>query len=339
MRVHTRLEYDWSGEEIRLVSEEGYDYEGPVCELKGPSREEKDLLKSQTELAKKTAEFSDRQQELYNLLFEDYQKQFANQSAVLEAITKTWTPILEAGPTQEGFSPEEKTGFQTQILEESGANYDKAKKAVREALAARGGVPSGAVDVIEGQMASEAAKDAATRQSALAQASRERGYQNFLNAANVLGGAGAMYNPVGYAGTTTGAGGAVTSGYGTAGQIGSSAFDMAKTIKEQSGGVWGAVGGALGGALSSFGKGFGEAAGAGAFAAMCWVAAAIYGDGSPEFWAARRYIVYQWKGRTADIVRALYLRFGERVAKVVRKSRTLKFMLKPLFDVAVRRGA
>jgi hypothetical protein len=68
--------------------------------------------------------------------------------------------------------------------------------------------------------------------------------------------------------------------------------------------------------------------------AFCWVAKAIYGDGTDEFLAARHWIMFAWKGRTANAVRWLYKRYGQRVATRPWACR----MLKPLFDVAVRKG-
>lgn len=72
---------------------------------------------------------------------------------------------------------------------------------------------------------------------------------------------------------------------------------------------------------------------AGSAGGGCWVAFAIYGPGCK--WAlARFYIFSVWQGRTADIVRVAYRAIGPRLAR----SRRLCRMLKPLFDLAVKRG-
>lgn len=65
----------------------------------------------------------------------------------------------------------------------------------------------------------------------------------------------------------------------------------------------------------------------------CWVAHAIYGPGI-EWLLARHYIFEVWQGRMANATRAVYQRVGPRLAR----HRRLCLMLKPLFDVAVRRG-
>lgn len=334
MRIHTKLTYDWSGDAAVLVSEEGYEYGGPVCELKGPSKEEKELQKTQTALGKEQVEFSQQQREFYDVMMKNYAQQFENQTAILKSINEAWLPVLEAGAGQEGFTPEQKTALQTQMMEETGASYRKAQQAVGESLAARGGVPSGTDESLRAEIATAGAADVASKQTALTQANYERGYQKWLNAANILGGTAAQYNPTGYSQSATGAAAGAAGTYQGASSTYASAFDMAKTIKEQSGGFWGAVGGVLGGAAQGFGEGFGTALGG----TVCWVAEAIYGPGSPEFWAAWRFINERWTGRAADYVRAVYRRYGQRLAYYVRRSRVLRAVLKPLFDVAVRRG-
>lgn len=69
-------------------------------------------------------------------------------------------------------------------------------------------------------------------------------------------------------------------------------------------------------------------------AGKCWIAAALYGFASTEFFAARSWIFLRWQGPIAVGVRWLYLRLGQRVARF-RRAREL---LRPLFDRAVQRG-
>lgn len=72
--------------------------------------------------------------------------------------------------------------------------------------------------------------------------------------------------------------------------------------------------------------------------ALCWVADAIYGEGSEEAAMARLWISTGWKGRIADVTRTIYKKIGPTVAGVVKKSSVLKAILKPLFNQAVKRG-
>jgi hypothetical protein len=73
--------------------------------------------------------------------------------------------------------------------------------------------------------------------------------------------------------------------------------------------------------------------------AGCWIAEAIYGVDDPRTYAVRAYLNGDFrKTRVGDFIMRLYLRFGERIAAVVRKSSTLRMILRPLFDAALSRA-
>jgi len=74
---------------------------------------------------------------------------------------------------------------------------------------------------------------------------------------------------------------------------------------------------------------------AAAAAIACWIAEALYGRGSREFYLARLWIFELWEGPVADVTRALYRRFGARAARCP----WLVACLRPLFDRAVRNAA
>ena len=69
----------------------------------------------------------------------------------------------------------------------------------------------------------------------------------------------------------------------------------------------------------------------------CWIAAELYGENSPKFWLARNFIFTTWKGFTARIVQRLYLRYGQRIALLLRAHPSLKRLFRPLFDAAIER--
>ena len=75
--------------------------------------------------------------------------------------------------------------------------------------------------------------------------------------------------------------------------------------------------------------------GAGVAAAACWIAAAIYGEGTPEFHLARKWIFELWQGPIADSARNFYLDHGREIATLVRTNSALREAIKPLFDLAV----
>lgn len=71
------------------------------------------------------------------------------------------------------------------------------------------------------------------------------------------------------------------------------------------------------------------------FAAGCWIAAAVYGGwDSPRVPIVREYIFNTWPKQSwvGRLVAKLYMRFGERVAKVVKVSPTLKSVFLSLFE-------
>ncbi|MGB1290522.1 MAG: hypothetical protein ACPG5Z_00220 [Pseudoalteromonas sp.] len=69
-------------------------------------------------------------------------------------------------------------------------------------------------------------------------------------------------------------------------------------------------------------------------AMACWVARAIFGEENPKWLMARNYVLNigpKW-------FRDFYLKHGENFAKKVEKSKTLKIILKPLFEYFAFRG-
>lgn len=71
---------------------------------------------------------------------------------------------------------------------------------------------------------------------------------------------------------------------------------------------------------------------------FCWVAAEYEGWFTPNWWTTRSWIAYGWEGRTGDVFRFLYLRYGERVAPIVRRNKLVRAALRPLFAWCLRKG-
>jgi hypothetical protein len=84
------------------------------------------------------------------------------------------------------------------------------------------------------------------------------------------------------------------------------------------------------------GVGAAGAVGAG-MAAGCWIAEAVYGADDSRVPVIRWYLNFVW-GNTAfgSVVMALYRKYGQRIAPVVKRSRVLKALFRPLFDLAWR---
>jgi len=92
---------------------------------------------------------------------------------------------VEAGPSQQGFSPEELAAKNTQALNSTGANYSNAARAVQGQLSGRGGdsgLESGIDQQIRGTLAGEAAGELSREQLGITDENFATGRKNFLNA-------------------------------------------------------------------------------------------------------------------------------------------------------------
>jgi hypothetical protein len=176
-----------------------------------------------------------QQADFYKTLTADYSKQFANQSAILSSLTAAFDPILKAGIGQYGFTPQQDVSMRTSASDAIARNTASAQTALNENLAARGGgnvsIPSGATAQLEASLLSSEATQQAETSNAITQKGYDVGRSNFLSAEGALMGAAGMYNPLGFAGATTGAG--------------SSAFNMEDEINKQNTAWQGALTGAL----------------------------------------------------------------------------------------------
>lgn len=180
------------------------------------------------------------QAQFYQTLNTNYNTMFGQQQAVLNSLTSTFQPILQAGPYQAGYSPAEETALNTQSSENIAQNYKAAQTATAQQLAARGGdtlLPSStAAQVLaSGTTAAAQARAAALTQNTIN--NYQLGYQNWSNAANVLGQVANLQNPNAYAGSSTAAGSAA----------GTTAYQIAQANNSPWTAAIGAVG-ALGGA-------------------------------------------------------------------------------------------
>jgi hypothetical protein len=214
---------------------------------------------------------SNEQSAFYKTLTDTYSKQFASQSAILQNLTSsfqplmdissrianTFEPILAAGPGQKGYTPEQEAAIRTSASDANAQSFQNAKIAVQNENQSGGSelLPSGAQAQLESNVNTTAAAAEATAQNQITQQNYEIGRQNFMNAAQILGGvssqatntllgASGQINPLGYAGATD------TSG--------TDAFGSANAINQENNAWKGVVGGILGGAVSGFAGGFGS---------------------------------------------------------------------------------
>ena len=187
MQINTRLVVDI--ETGRVLERESYDYSGPVALCK--HEEEKALAKSQTDF--------------YNTLKGMYATQFGKQSAIYAALEKAFTPLL-AGTT--GYTAAGEAALRTGATEDITGQFQSAARNIQERAFALGGreLPSGALLAQLSGLELGRAQTEAGAQRSITMQNEALKQENMWKAANVLGGVGTAYNPLGYAGTSIGAG-------------------------------------------------------------------------------------------------------------------------------------
>lgn len=150
------------------------------------------------------------QAQFYSTLTSEYNTVFGENQGILNSLTKSFQPILDAGINQQGFSAPELQNLNSQAETGTGANYAAAKASLANTEAAEGGgntfMPSGAKQELNAQLAQSGAAEASNLSSNIVSADYQSGRENYLNAAGVLGGVASQLNPEGMAGAATGAG-------------------------------------------------------------------------------------------------------------------------------------
>jgi hypothetical protein len=191
-------------------------------------------------------DITDEQQAFYQNLTSQYNTIFGQNQAITGALTSAFMPILQAGPSQTGFSPGQETAMRTQATENTATDYSQAQKATAQILAARGGgntlLPSSVDANLLAQNTNAAAAQNASSQNAITQANYAQGYQNWNSAANVLGSTAGLLNPTGYSGQATSAGQ----------QASQSATSLAASAFAPWGAAFGALGSVAGAATAGY---------------------------------------------------------------------------------------
>jgi hypothetical protein len=182
-------------------------------------------------------DISDEQSAFYAEMTKEAQATYGASSAITSALTSQFTPILQAGPNQEGFSTAEKTALNTQATEGVASGYSQASEALGEKLGASGGgdsfLPSGAQAELQQNTANTAAGQLAEDKNTITNNDYETGRQNWTTAASVLGQTASTLNPANFANAATGSG--------------SAAANTANQIAQANNSVWTSAIGALGG--------------------------------------------------------------------------------------------
>lgn len=194
------------------------------------------------------------QADFYKEATQEATQAYGAQSAITGALTSAFTPILQAGPNQEGFSPGQTQTLNTENTENVAQAYQQSSAALGKQIGAQGGgnefLPSGSDTELAGENSRAAANTLASNKNTINLQNYAQGNANFNTAAGVLGQTAATINPAAFTSAATGAG--------------SSAASLAENIAQQSTSPWltaisalgGIAGKAVGGINYSSGAGF-----------------------------------------------------------------------------------
>lgn len=196
-------------------------------------------------------ELQDEQIQFYKQGTQQAATTFAQSQALAKTLSDVYTPILQRGPNQRGFSEEERNNLNAESVEGTARSYAGASRALNEQLAAQGGgnipLPTGGQTQLRGQLASSSAQEQSSEKNQIMQADYASGRSEFDEATGALESEQGLLNPVGFEDAATGAGGAASK----------TANDVANANSKWYTAALGAAG-AIGGDLTyAPGKGFG----------------------------------------------------------------------------------
>lgn len=182
----------WNSETLEIIERVGSGYVGTADLACGATRGQKTAAAQEASVA--------------GSLNTDFQKIFGDNSNILKSISGALTPVVDAGPSQYGFSNAEDAALRTQGTAENASAARNATNAVRSSMAARGGgntyMPTGSEAAIEGQLAESQAEKQADTQLGITEKGYDVGRQNFFQSTQDLAQApGALENPEISAGT------------------------------------------------------------------------------------------------------------------------------------------
>lgn len=221
MRITTRYEINMVTGEV--LGHEWYVYDGPVAECKGDQ----------------TAQAAEQQQAAFSAqMAATFNKQYAAQSEVLNFLKGALEPQI-TNPT--GYGTDAMAAMRTSANENISGSYDNAQKAIQNMQFVNGGrdLPSGVNQMQLGGLKMAEAGDQAGAQNTITLNNENLKQSNYWNAMNVLSGnVASQFNPLGYAGASTGAANTVTGL--------SQAYNASKQSQ-----LMGVLGGAAGGAASA----------------------------------------------------------------------------------------
>jgi hypothetical protein len=242
MKIFTTLQYQWSEPESRYVldASESYSYTGPVALACGATGAEN------TQATDTTNAYNTAQQQAASI--------FGASNTAFQELSKSYTPIVAAGPGQQGFSQQELSNLNSSAITQTGVEAKNEKEALGNSEATAAGTggsgpvgPGGATIGANLGLAENAGNQTASELSQIQQADYAQGATNYQNAVSGLSNATSVFNPATSAtSAATGAGESASTAINNVAQSAASPWQMA------AGAIGSVAGAALGG--GSLGK-------------------------------------------------------------------------------------
>jgi hypothetical protein len=310
------LAIDWVESDWEWVEDDA-----PVALCKGDETAKQTELMQQQNMAQQMA-FNQQLIGIFN-------KQYADQKAVLDYLKGKFQPMID-NPT--GYSDSALAAMRTSATDQLSNQYQNARSALQDYEFQNGGrdLPSGVNSQLMASLLNSEASDKASTQNNITMADENLKQMNYWNAVNALQGNAAMLAPQSYAG-------AATSAADSAVGAGNSVANLSQAYAQSKKGFWSNLGNAFGSALGS-GLG-GWLGGMGTkIPGMCWVAAAVFGEDlitGIRVNLVRNYLINDFGKRWYGFPLVwLYAKTGKWVAR----QRVLVKMLKPVFELALRKA-
>ena len=145
-----------------------------------------------------------QQQQFDTTLQNDFNSRFAQQNQTIASLNQELTPLVQAGPSQQGMSASELAASNTQAINATGANYANAARAVNSQLAAKGGSDANINGVtgpqaqIDSAIATQAAGNLSNDQLGITEKNYDLGRENWRNANAGLLALNGQYDPAAF---------------------------------------------------------------------------------------------------------------------------------------------
>ena len=194
MKIYTKLEYHWSDTANKYVldNSESIEYTGIVGLMCGASSAQTASANQASALATQMAAQS--------------ATVFGASSQIFNSLNAAFSPIVAAGPSQQGFSAQEASNLNSEAITQTGTEYKNEKEALGNAQAAQGGgnvaLPSGTTTAADEQLAANAGNQTASELSQITQANYAQGNANYKAAVAGEEALPDVYNTANSAGTT-----------------------------------------------------------------------------------------------------------------------------------------